>query len=329
MTASQFSLRLPDRPEKRIKLEEKYTITVPEEFDLERIDRVIPACLETDISRSRIQKLIKNAQITVNGSPTRSNYKAKTDDEIIITISENEYEPPVAENLPLDIIYQDEDIAVINKQPGLVVHPGHGNNTGTLVNALLYHVKTLSTDGEPERPGIVHRLDRDTAGLMVAAKSNEAYHGLVAAFSSREIDKRYQAIVTGKPKNDHAIINLPLARHRKYRHKMSVDEDGRESVTEYTISRIWHKVTGTFTLLDIKLHTGRTHQIRVHMSASGNPVIGDQIYSKKWEKYKVPYLMLASTALRFRHPVTGEELSFTVPLPRHMVEFMEKLDRME
>ena len=312
-------------------MEDKITVIVPEEYHLERIDRFLASSLEEDLSRSLIQKYIKDALILVNGDPVRSNYKVKSDDEIIITFPHEKTDTitPLPENIPLDIIYQDEHIVVINKQPGLVVHPGHGNNTGTLVNALLYHVKTLSTAGEPERPGIVHRLDRDTSGLMIAAKSNEAYHGLVAAFSSRLIDKRYQAIVTGKPKNDHGIIDLPVARHKKYRQKMSVDENGREAVTEYWITRIWHRAQGTFTLLDIKLHTGRTHQIRVHMSSSGNPVIGDQIYSKKWEKHKVPYLLLASTSLSFMHPVTGEELSFTIPLPKHITDFMEKLEKME
>lgn len=312
-------------------MEDKIVVTVPEEYHLERIDRFLAVNLDEDLSRSLIQKYIRENLITVNGETVRANYKVKTDDEITIrfpVLPEGEIEL-IPENIPLDIVFQDEHIVVLNKQPGLVVHPGHGNNTGTLVNALLYHVKTLSTDGEPERPGIVHRLDRDTSGLMVAAKSNEAYHGLVAAFAGRLIDKRYQAIVTGKPKNDHGMIDLPLARHRKYRHKMSVDETGREALTEYWIAKIWHPLQGTYTLLDIKLHTGRTHQIRVHMSATGNPVIGDQIYSKKWEKHKVPYLLLASTSLSFDHPVTGEKLSFTVPLPQHMLEFIDKLDRME
>ena len=309
-------------------MEEKYTIIVPEEFDLERIDRVIPASLETEISRSQIQKLIKNGSIKVNGLPTRPNYKAKTDDEIEMTISETELVESVAENIPLDIVYQDEHIAVINKQPGLVVHPGPGNYGSTLVSALLYHIKTLSNTGDPYRPGIVHRLDRDTSGLMVIAKTNEAYEGMVKQFQSRTIEKRYTAISIGKPVKDHDIISRPIARHKKYRQKMTIDEEGREAITEYTISRIWHTQVSTFTMLDIRIHTGRTHQIRVHLSSIGNPVIGDQIYSKKWEKYKVPYLLLASTFIKFKHPVTEDELSFTAELPAHMKEYIEKLDTM-
>lgn len=309
-------------------MEEKYTITVPEEFDLSRIDLVIPASLETDISRSQIQKLIKNGQITVNGLPTKSNYKAKTDDEIEILITEEEYEDPVAQNIPLEILYQDDDIAVINKQPGIVVHPGPGNYQNTLVSALMYHIKTLSTAGDPHRPGIVHRLDRDTSGLMIIAKTDAAYEGMVKQFQARTIEKRYTTIIIGKPVKEHAFINKPIARHKKYRQKMAIDENGREAITEYTISRIWHTQVSTFTMLDVRIHTGRTHQIRVHLSSIGNPVIGDQIYSKKWAKYKVPYLLLASTFLKFKHPVTGEELSFTAELPDHMKEYIVKLDTM-
>jgi 23S rRNA pseudouridine1911/1915/1917 synthase len=309
-------------------LEEKYTITVPEEFHLDRIDLVIPASLEADFTRSHIQRLIKNGQITVNGLPTRPNYKAKTDDEIEITITEEEYVEPVAENIPLKILYQDDDIAVINKQPGIVVHPGPGNYRSTLVSALMYHIKKLSTAGDPHRPGIVHRLDRDTSGLMVITKTDEAYEGMVKQFQARTIEKRYTAIIIGKPVKDHAVINRPIARHKKYRQKMAIDDDGREAITEYTISRIWHTQVSTFTMLDVRIHTGRTHQIRVHLSSIGNPVIGDQIYSKKWAKYKVPYLLLASTFLKFKHPVTGEELSFTAELPEHMKEYIVKLDTM-
>ncbi len=309
-------------------MEEKYTITVPEEFHLDRIDLVIPASLEADFTRSQIQRLIKNGQITVNGLPTRPNYKAKTDDEIEITITEEEYVEPVAENIPLNILYQDDDIAVINKQPGLVVHPGPGNYRSTLVSALMYHIKKLSTAGDPHRPGIVHRLDRDTSGLMVIAKTDEAYEGMVKQFQARTIEKRYTAIIIGKPVKEHAVVNRPIARHRKYRQKMTIDEDGREAITEYKISKIWHTQVSTFTMLDVRIHTGRTHQIRVHLSSIGNPVIGDQIYSKKWEKYKVPYLLLASTFLKFKHPVTGEELSFTAELPEHMKDYIVKLDTM-
>jgi len=307
---------------------EKYIITTPAEFDLERIDRIIPVLLETDISRSQIQKLIKSGDITVNGSETRANYKVKTDDTIEILINEAETSALTPENIPVNIIYEDDDIAVIIKQPGLVVHPGPGNYGSTLVNGLLYHIKKLSISDDPSRPGIVHRLDRDTSGLMVIAKSDTAYTSLVEQFSARTVEKHYSAIVIGKPVKDHALINRPIARHKKYRQKMTIDESGREAITEYTVSRIWHTDIGVFTMLNIILHTGRTHQIRVHLSAMGNPIIGDQIYSKKWEKYKAPYLLLASTCLRFKHPSSGAELSFSAELPPHILEYFDKLNSM-
>lgn len=235
----------------------------------------------------------------------------------------------MAENIPLEIIYQDEHIAVINKQPGLVVHPGPGNYESTMVSALMFHIKALPASGDPQRPGIVHRLDRDTAGLMVIAKTDDAYKGLVNQFSAREVEKRYTAIVSGKPASEHAVINRPVGRHKKYRQKMTVTDDGREAITEYTVSRIWHLQTGTFSMLNIKIHTGRTHQIRVHLSSMGNPIVGDRIYSKKRDKYKVPFMLLASTNLGFVHPVTGQRMTFTVKLPEHLADFIEKLNALE
>ncbi len=304
-------------------------VTVPEEYDLERIDRFLASSLESQLSRSLIQRLIKDEYILVNGAPTRANYKVKTDDEIEIRFPEEDVKLPYPEDIPINIIYEDDSVAVINKQPGLVVHQGPGNYESTLVNALLFHIKTLSTAGDEFRPGIVHRLDRDTAGLMVIAKTDEAYESLVDQFSSREVDKHYAAIVIGKPLKEHDIITKHIARHKKYRQKMCITDDGREAVTEYTITKIWHTPVGAFTMLDVKIYTGRTHQIRVHLSSMGNPVIGDQIYSKKWEKHRVPYLLLASTYLAFTHPVTGNRMEFSADIPPHMKEFIERLEKRE
>lgn len=304
-------------------------VTVPDEYDLERIDRFLASSLESQLSRSLIQKLIKDEHILVNGASTRANYKVKTDDEIEISFPVEDIKLPYPEDIPINIIYEDDSVAVINKQPGLVVHQGPGNYESTLVNALLFHIKTLSTAGDEFRPGIVHRLDRDTAGLMVIAKTDEAYESLVEQFSSREVDKHYAAIVIGKPLKEHDVINKPIARHKKYRQKMCITDDGREAVTEYTITKIWHTPVGTFTMLDVKIYTGRTHQIRVHLSSMGNPVIGDQIYSKKWEKHRVPYLLLASTHLAFTHPVTEKRMEFSADIPPHMKEFIERLEKKE
>ncbi len=303
-------------------------ITVPEEYDLERIDTFLASAMELDFSRSYIQKLIKGKNILVNGNAIKSNYKVKSEDSISITLPEPKKVEIFPEDIPLEILYEDEHICVINKQPGLVVHIGPGNYTKTLVNALLYHVKKLSDAGDDFRPGIVHRLDRDTAGIMVIAKDNEAYHGLVKAFSSRDVTKKYAAIVSGKPGEENGIIDQPIGRHKKYRHKMTLCEDGKEAITQYEVEKIWHlKMGEVFTLLDIQIHTGRTHQIRVHLSSMGHPVIGDRIYSKKWQKYKIPYLLLCAKELAFIHPCTGEEMKFSVELPQHFKDYMTKLDK--
>lgn len=303
-------------------------ITVPEENNLERADRFLTSSLELDLSRSYIQKLIKGGAIRVNEAAIKQNYKVKTDDRIVIDIPEPaplELEP---QDIPLEIVYQDGSIVVVNKQPGLVVHPGPGNWDRTLVNGLLYHVRDLSSIGGVARPGIVHRLDKDTSGLMVIAKDDASHRFLTGEFSDRRVRKKYAAVVVGKPGTDHAVIEQPIARHRKYRHKMTVDEKGKEAVTEYRVRRVWNSRPGVFTLLDIDLHTGRTHQIRVHLSAAGVPIVGDPIYSKKWEKYRVPYLLLSSVELSFTHPASGETMTFRAEMPRHMKDFIEKIERL-
>jgi len=301
---------------------DRIEITVPEENNLDRIDKFLSASLELDLSRSYIQKLIRGGDIRVNGSVIKQNYKVKTDDEIAVTVPEPEPLDLEPENIPLDIVYRDQSIIVINKQPGLVVHPGPGNWNRTLVNGLLYHVRDLSSIGGVARPGIVHRLDKDTAGLMVVAAF------LTGEFSGRRVRKKYAALVVGKPRKDHEVIDRPIGRHRKYRHKMCVDEKGREAVTEITVKKVFNGRLGVFTLLDIDLHTGRTHQIRVHLSSEGIPIVGDPIYSKKWEKYRVPYLLLASVSLEFAHPADGRIMTFTADYPEHMRAFIEKIERL-
>ncbi len=302
-------------------------IIIPEEFHLERIDRFLRDAMEMDLSRSLIQKLIKNGHILVNQNKTKQNYKLKTDDIINITIPEPEELDIEPQKIPITIIYEDNDIAVINKQAGIVVHPGPGNWDNTLVNALLYHLKNLSSIGGVIRPGIVHRLDKDTAGIMIIAKNDTAHKSLVNIFSERKIEKKYKAIVTGKPHDATLTINEPIARHPKYRHKMTILEGGKEAITDYKIEKIWNSRSGIFSLLDISIHTGRTHQIRVHLSSIGNPIVGDPIYSKKWKKYNIPYLLLTAKSIAFEHPRTKEELHFSIDLPDHINEFISKLEK--
>ncbi|MFH0975787.1 MAG: RluA family pseudouridine synthase [Spirochaetota bacterium] len=305
---------------------EKIELTVPEEYHLERIDKFLTNSLETDISRTYIQKLIKSNNITVNGKGIKQNYKVKSDDNIEIIIPDPEQLDIIPQNIPIEVIYEDNSIAVINKQPGLVVHPGPGNWDKTLVNALLFHLKKLSSIGGIIRPGIVHRLDKDTSGLMVIAKNDIAHKVLSEDFASRRIVKKYFAIISERPDTASGVINKPIGRHPKYRHKMAVIENGKEAITEYILKKIWNAKSGLFSSLDLTLHTGRTHQIRVHLSSIGHPIIGDQIYSKKWAKYKVPFLMLAAVYLEFKHPETGEKMCFSIPLPQHITDFINKLE---
>ena len=306
--------------------ENRIEVIVPEEYHLERVDRFLTQSLEIDLSRSFIQKLIKDGRITVNGNEIKQNYKVKNDDNIIIEIPEPEEFRFEAEDIAIDILHEDESIAVINKPPGMVVHPGPGNWSGTLANALIFHLKNLSAIGGVIRPGIVHRLDKDTCGIMVIAKSDAAHRFLTEEFAGRRVLKKYMAVVQEKPRSGHGIIDQPVGRHPKYRQKMAIVPDGREAVTEYFLEKIWNTNKGVFSLLDVRPHTGRTHQIRVHLSSIGTPIVGDPIYSRKWAKYNLPYLLLAAVSLEFTHPDTGKRISFNIPLPGHISNFIRKLD---
>jgi len=302
-------------------------LVVPEEYHLERADRFLAHALELDLSRSRIQKLIRNGNILVNRAAIKSNHRLRTGDAISIEIPEPEKLALEPQDIPLEIVYEDGDCAVINKPPGMVVHPGSGNWSGTLVNALLFHMSGLSSIGGGERPGIVHRLDKDTAGLMVVAKNDRAHSSLAEQLAARTMAKRYMAVVTGKPLRDHDRIDDPIGRHPIYRHKMTVREDGREAITEYFLKKIYNISTGLYSSLEIALHTGRTHQIRVHLASRGLPIVGDPIYSKKWEKHRVPYLLLASTRLEFIHPASGKHMEFSIDPPAHILQFINKLEK--
>lgn len=302
-------------------------IIVPEENAGERLDRFLAVALE-EFSRSYLQRLIREGHVTAAGNALRQNHRVRTDEEIRIVIPEPEPIDLAPQDIPLAIIYQDASLAVINKQAGLAVHPGPGNRDGTLVHALLFHIKDLSSIGGMERPGIVHRLDKDTAGLMVVAKTDAAHHILAEAFANRRVKKRYAAVVVGRPPSARGSIGLPIGRHQKYRHKMAVDEKGREARTDYAVKRVYNCRLGLFSLLDLDLHTGRTHQIRVHLSALGCPVVGDPIYSKKWEKYRVPFLLLASVGLEFEHPDDGRVMRFEAEMPGHMKDFIAKIEKL-
>lgn len=274
-----------------------------------------------EFSRSYIKKLIEEGFVLVNDEVVRKpSTKLKEGDRVTLLVPEPEELKVEPENIPIDIIYQDKDIAVIIKPCGLVVHPCPGYTSGTLVNALLYHIKDLSSIGGVERPGIVHRLDRETAGLMVVAKNDIAHRELVKQFQERRTEKFYKVLVTGLVKKDYGIIDTPIGRNPYDRRRFSVREEGKEAITEYWVLKRYEKFN--ITLLKVKIHTGRTHQIRVHFSSIGHPVLGDTTYGFNEDSVPKELLellgecnMLVAYYLGFYHPTTKEWLSFEIEEP--------------
>ena len=263
------------------------------------------------LTRSRIATLMEEGQVTVDGLVHfKAGQKAKPGQRIVLTIPAPTPAIPQAQDIPLTILYEDADLAVVVKPCGMVVHPAAGNEDGTLVNALLHHLDSLGGIGGELRPGIVHRLDKDTSGLLLVAKNDAAQLALSEQLSGRTMEKHYRALVEGGIREDAGRIEAAIARSKKDRKKMAVDDEGREAVTEWTVLSRGNGVT----LLDVHILTGRTHQIRVHMRHIGHPVCGDPIYGSA-RGAKVPRLMLHAYSLTFTHPRTGERLTFTAELP--------------
>ena len=290
-----------------------------------RLDKHI---LEThpDFSRSRIEGLIKSGFVTVNGAVAeKAGMKVSEDDEIVVEIPPPVPAIPEPEDIPLDVVFEDEDMVVVNKQPGMVVHPAPGHFTGTLVNALLHHCPNLSGIGGVARPGIVHRLDQDTSGLIVVAKSQTAMDGLVQAFSShRNIEKTYLAIVHGRPRLDAGRIENLIGRHPVDRKRMAiVEKNGKVAVTNW---RVFDCSRQQSTAVECGIETGRTHQIRVHMASLGCPVIGDKVYGKSALDKKLDPVparqMLHAWKLKLWHPVKKVEVSFEAPVPEDMRAYL-------
>ena len=265
----------------------------------------------TGLSRSRVASLMEEGCCEAGGVLLRkAGAKPKAGEEIVLRVPAPREAAPQAEDLPLEILYEDDDLAVVIKPRGMVVHPAAGHGEGTLVNALLHHLKDLGGIGGELRPGIVHRLDKDTSGLLMVAKNDETQLALSRMLQEREIEKHYRALVEGIPKEPSGRVELPIGRSRKDRKKMAVDPEGREAVTEWQVLAEGRGCA----LLDVRILTGRTHQIRVHMRHMGHPVCGDPLYGYE-RGIKVPCLMLHAYSLRFRHPGTGEERYFEAPLP--------------
>lgn len=287
-----------------------------------RID-VVLAKRFPDLSRSHLQKLISDNLITVNGAIVKSNYKVQDGDSIDITFPEAKPVEIVAEAIPLDVLYEDTDIIVVNKPRGMVVHPAAGNYAGTLVNALLKHCQDLSGINGEIRPGIVHRLDKDTSGVIVAAKNDRAHIDLAEQIKKRTASRKYLAIVHGIIAEEQGIVNAPIGRHPSDRKKMAVTfSNSKEAITRFRVIKRYIN----YTLVECKLQTGRTHQIRVHMQYIGHPVVGDPKYGPEKKRFAITGQALHSAELSLKHPVTGKDMLFTAPLPPDMATILTKLE---
>ena len=283
-----------------------------------RLDKAVADL--TELSRGLANEQIKNGQILVNGLAKKAKYAVKEGDVISYEVPEPEVVEYVAEDLPLEIVYQDEDVAVVNKPQGMVVHPSAGHTTGTLVNALMYHIKDLSGINGVLRPGIVHRIDKDTSGLLMIAKNDQAHLSLADELKNKKSLRKYWAIVHGNLPNDRGVIEAPIGRSEKDRKKQAVTAKGKPALTRFQVLERF----GDYTLVELQLETGRTHQIRVHMAYIGHPVAGDEIYGPR-KTLKGHGQFLHARTLGFTHPRTGEVLEFTAEAPAIFLETLENL----
>lgn len=296
------------------------TVTAEAEDAGTRADVFLAAKL--GVSRSNMQKLLEDGRVKRGEKIIKANYKVRAGEMFVVDIPEPEPIEAVPENIPLDIIYEDDDVVVLNKARGMVVHPAPGNYTGTLVNALLYHCSNLSGINSAIRPGIVHRLDKDTSGIMIVAKNDAAHISLSQQIQSKTAVRTYLAVVRGNIKTDSGTIETQIARDKTDRKKMAVvKEGGRDAITDYEVLERF----GKYTLMRCKLRTGRTHQIRVHMEYLGYPLVGDPKYSPMKTPFGIKGQALHSHTLEFTHPRTGERMKFEAPLPEDMHKIITRL----
>lgn len=296
------------------------TVTAEAEDAGTRADVFLAAKLS--VSRSNMQKLLEDGRVKRGEKIIKANYKVRAGEMFVVDIPEPEPIEAVPENIPLDIIYEDDDVVVLNKARGMVVHPAPGNYTGTLVNALLYHCSNLSGINSAIRPGIVHRLDKDTSGIMIVAKNDAAHISLSQQIQSKTAVRTYLAVVRGNIKTDSGTIETQIARDKTDRKKMAVvKEGGRDAITDYEVLERF----GKYTLVRCKLRTGRTHQIRVHMEYLGYPLVGDPKYSPMKTPFGIKGQALHSHTLEFTHPRTGERMKFEAPLPEDMHKIITRL----
>ncbi len=288
-----------------------------------RLDKAV-TMFDNSISRTMIQKMLSDNKILVNGQVKKASYKVEEKD--IIQIEEIELKETTLkpENIPIDILYEDNDMIVVNKPKGLVVHPANGNEDGTLVNAIMNICKdSLSGIGGVVRPGIVHRLDKDTSGVLMIAKNDKAHINLSNQIKNREVKKIYIALVRGKIAENEASIDMPIGRSTKDRKKMAVTRNGKQAITHFKVLKRYNQ----YTLLQIKIDTGRTHQIRVHMAEIGHPVVGDIVYSNGKNPFGVVGQMLHAKSIEFKHPITNNDMKIEAPIPEYFEKILEELDK--
>ncbi|MGH1285161.1 RluA family pseudouridine synthase [Bacillus toyonensis] len=300
-------------------MSEVVQVTVAEEQKSERIDKFV-AEINNEWSRSQVQQWIKDAVVTVNGKSVKGNYKVKGNDEITVTIPDPEELDIQPEDMNLEIYYEDADVLVVNKPRGMVVHPAPGHTSGTLVNGLMHHCTDLSGINGVMRPGIVHRIDKDTSGLLMVAKNDMAHESLVNQLVAKTVTRRYKAIVHGVIPHDKGTIDAPIGRDKKERQSMTVDENGKNAVTHFQVLERFKD----FTLVECRLETGRTHQIRVHMKYIGYPLAGDPKYGPK-KTLDMNGQALHAGILGFDHPRTGEYIQFEAPIPEVFEEALNIL----
>lgn len=293
-----------------------------DEDDNERLDAYLAKELD-EISRSYIQKLIKEDLVYVNDKHVKSSYLVKEGDYIKVNLPSPKKLEIIPEDIPIDIVYEDEDVAIINKPQDMVVHPAPGNYTGTLVNALLFHIDNLSSINGIIRPGIVHRLDKDTSGLLIIAKNDKAHRILSESLKERNVKRVYISLVHGILSNDEGTINAPIGRHGTDRKKMTVTQkNSKEAITHYKVLERYNN----YSLVEVNLETGRTHQIRVHMAYINHPVVGDPVYSKGKNEFGLDKQMLHAYKLGFSHPSTGEHMEFQIDLPEYFKNILNTLE---
>lgn len=289
-----------------------------------RIDKFLAQKME-GITRSRIQKLIEEGNVTVDGKAVKTNHKLKVGEKVEVTVPDAQQMDVVAEEIPLDIVYEDAHLLVANKPQNMVVHPAAGNYEGTLVNALLHHCgESLSGINGVIRPGIVHRIDKDTSGLLLVAKDDVTHNGLAAQIKEHSLTRKYIALVHGGFKQDEGTVDAPIGRHPTDRKRMCITEkNSKNAVTHYRVLERF----GEYSLVECKLETGRTHQIRVHMASIGHPVMGDKTYGVKKEKYNLTGQLLHAKIIGFMHPVTGEYMEFETEIPERFERFLKSDNR--